>query len=180
LAGWPQDPEAEEDEAMSDVLEALIRQASACVEPVFLAKGELYPMWHLVMRGGEERIMPSPSHDKRNAPLMMRAYFEQESVVRYVFMNEAWILETLNADEKEIREYLRAHDGSIEAHPLAKEIVMFSAEDIDEGQLTARRPIIRLKVGLPPKLGPLVFEKRSGRMEGRMIGLLPRKERVLQ
>jgi hypothetical protein len=60
--------------------------------------------------------------------------------------------------------------AGIRHHPDRLEVVMFS-EDVDRGQLAAKRRIIR-PLNKKPYLGPLEIDTQSGLWVGRMVHLL--------
>jgi hypothetical protein len=108
---------------------------------------------------------------------MMRALFTIMPVKRYLFVDEAWIIErSAHGEDADLAKYLAEHDGSISQHPDRKEIVMFCGEDAEFGTLMARRVIVRPANGRA-FLAPLAFADKEGcnHFEGRMVGLLPRK-----
>jgi hypothetical protein len=90
-------------------------------------------------------------------------------VVRYVFIDEAWQLETTITDRDKID---RIHRRGIRNHPDRREILMYQAED-ETGSVTAHRVITR-PPNRKPQLGPLEFF-RSQQSEGRLVGMLPVK-----
>jgi hypothetical protein len=136
------------------------------VAPIFDAEGEIFPMWHIVTASGTHEVLPSMGCDKDVMAIVARNYFKQNNVVRYVFIDEAWQVETTETDMDKV---LRT---GVESHPDRVEVLMYSAED-DSGHVTARRVITRSKRG-KPKLGPLQFEA-SKWCAGRFVGLLPQR-----
>jgi len=157
-------------------LREFVETASANIDKVFRRTGTVRPMWHAVARDGEELICPPPNPDKDIATAMLRALFELRDVVRYIFVDEAWIVEAWGPDATpEQHEAVRlAMITGATASPHRKEVVMLCAEDHAEGSLMARRMIIRPASGRPT-LGPLEFDPRGGMVQGRFLGLLPRK-----
>jgi hypothetical protein len=65
-----------------------------------------------------------------------------------------------------------AREKGLAGHPDRVEIVVFSAEDENEGQLAAHRLIIRGNG--KPTLGPLLFMDET-MSSSRLVGLLPRR-----
>jgi hypothetical protein len=100
---------------------------------------------------------------------MMKAWMQLNDVDRYVFLDEAWILDDrrgqLGIDMEKVR-----REG-ISQHPDRREIVMFLAENRRGEMLTARRFILRPEIG-KPTLAPLVIDTQYDHSEGRMVGLL--------
>lgn len=152
-------------------LRALIDYASGFAEKRFAKTGVVYPLWHAVKSNGESFVMPAPAGGKDLGVAIIRAAFEIEDVVRYVFMDEAWTLDQPVA-RAEI-DFMQRH--GVRAHPDRVEIVMFSGEDAESGRmLMSKRRIIRPANG-KPRLGPLEELPTGGHSEGRMVGLLPVK-----
>jgi hypothetical protein len=99
-----------------------------------------------------------------------RAFLVSIEATRVAFIDEAWMMESaVGIDRDKIdREGVAKQPGRIE-------VILISAEDEREGQIMAIREIIRH--GGESKLGALRILQEGG-MEGRMIGLLPRKGTV--
>ena len=166
---------------MTETLRDFIGNASDSIERVFRINGIIRPMWHAVTRDGDELVFPPPSPDKDAAVVMVRVLFELRDVVRYAFIDEAWIVEAwgpnaTDADREAVRQ--AAITGASKS-PHRQEVVMFAADDAAEGGLMARRKIIRPSSG-KAKLGPLEFDPRGGSLAGRFVGLIPRKGATLQ
>lgn len=159
-------------------LRKMIDSASDVCSEMFAQNGEIGPMWHAVTRTGENFLTPHPrTVDKNTAAAMMRALFELRDVVRCLFISEAWIGES--HDETGIKKLNAWVDeyGSLEDYPDRVEVVAFMAEDIETGQLTARRRIER--GGGKLKLGPLEVDDLIGyESSGRIVGMLPRTSRA--
>jgi hypothetical protein len=157
-------------------LRKLVEFASEQAAAAFHRSGQVLPMWHAIKRSGDHIVFaPPPGADKATSVGMARAAFELFDVVRYVFMDEAWIL---NAIGREIgaAEMERINREGLSQHPDRVEVIMFSAEDEAEGMLTAHRLILRPERG-KPKLKPLeIFDLTGVTSEGRMVGLLPRSK----
>lgn len=149
-------------------LEAFVKRTVELVDMVFDTTRQVVPMYHIVTRKGEHLVFPFIGIDKDQSAAIARAYFEMVDATRYVFFDEAWVLDSRdpNLDIEKIN-----REGGVRNHPDRKEVVMFSAEDENEGQILAHQEIIR-DPGKPPRLGPL--EMHSGNTnEGRMVGMLP-------
>jgi hypothetical protein len=155
----------------------MIDYASSFAEKLFAAKGEIRPRYHAVTANEEVLVVPAPSRDKDTGVAMVRALFIDRHVVRYVFLDEAWMLGRTEVaiDDDEMARIMR--DG-LTNHPNRIEVVMFSGEDAECGMAMARRLIVRPENG-KPYLGPFewTLPLRPGRnihhLEGRMVGLLP-------
>jgi hypothetical protein len=158
-----------------NTLRQFVEHASGTVEKVFRRVGVIKPMFHVVKRDGAEFVLPGDiGRDKDMTCVLARAAFEVVDAVRYLFVDEAWTVEALGDNAEEIvREAIRV---GVSNHPARKEVIMFSAEDEREGQMLARRVIIRPATG-HAYLGPLVIET-DNISEGRFVGLLPRKTAV--
>jgi hypothetical protein len=153
---------------MTDVLRELIEVASGAAEKTFRATGSFPPTWHMITADGESLFSGPISRDKDVQVAMIKTLMIIRNVVRYVFIDEAWILERKEIDRAEID---RAYQAGLKNHPDRKEILMFSAEDQSAGMVTAHRDIIRAP-GRKARLGPLVIDNFT-ESEGRMVGLLP-------
>ena len=150
----------------------LIEVASTFAEMWFVQHDEMFGLYHVESKEGDHAVIPvPPGIDKDFATDFMRELFEKLDVERYVYMNEAWTLDS---------EYAHVSDDDIKRanreglatfnHPARIEVVMITAENREQ-QILATRKIIR-----PPKrrlrLGPLIIDKRPMLSGGRMIGLL--------
>jgi hypothetical protein len=154
-------------------LRRMFDQASRFCEAHFATYGEISPMWHAVTSSDETIIEPHPIYlvDKDIAMALVRAFFDARDVVRYVYIGEAWTLNTL-VKREEVDALMR--DG-IADHPGRVEIVQLQGEDRECGQIK----IIRPKEG-KPYLGPLETvgdlipaSEHISQSEGRMVGVLP-------
>jgi len=162
--------------AKSDPLLELIELASVAAEKLFRKDGEVHPLWHMVKGDGTHVVSGAPTANKNDAVAIMRVAFHLFDVVRYVFVDEAWMVSAYGSENvAKTSEYVRSHTG-ISEHPDRREVIIFSAEDRDGRQVIAQREIIRGKG--KPRLGPLVIiinplrDKPGGITEGRMVGLL--------
>jgi hypothetical protein len=166
---------------MPETLRDFIAHASKSIDRIFFVNGIVRPMWHAVTRGGEELIFPPPSPDKDTAVIMVRVLFELRDVVRYVFIDEAWIVAAFGKDAtpEKLAAVRQAAITGAASSPHREEVVMLAADDAVEGSLMARRKIIRPAVGRA-KLGPLEYDPRGGQIAGRFVGLVPRKSATLQ
>jgi hypothetical protein len=153
---------------MTDVLRELIEVASGASELTFMTTGSFPPTWHMITADGEHLYSGPISPDKDTQVALIRALMIIRNIVRYVFIDEAWILERKEIDRAELD---RVYQTGLKNHPDRKEILMFSAEDQSAGMVTAHRDIIR-EPGRKARLGPLVIDNFT-ESEGRMVGLLP-------
>ena len=157
-------------------LRKMIDHASAFCERHFAAKGEIAPMWHFINAKGEQFIEPHPPFDKDTSMALIRALFDLNDVVRYIYMGEAWTLDRMIKTD-EMDEIRRT---GLASHPDRCEIVQLQGEDSECGQLMGQRKIIRPKAGRP-YLAPLQmttdlpFIPTGAHVEssGRMVGVLP-------
>ena len=159
-------------------LRDMFSYASEWADQQFRRTGRVVGMWHAVPSSGDMFVMLKPHPDKDIGVAMIRALFDLRDVVRYIFVDEAWMLikqPALSAEELE-----SAKRGMIWDHPDRIEVVMFSGEDAACGQIMARRRIFRPEKG-KPYLGPFewmtnLLPNKPGSIwhsEGRMVGLLP-------
>lgn len=156
-------------------LREFVEKASAKIEEVFNAKGEVRPMYHFVI-GAEDVVLPAPPTNKDEAVAIMREIFRQTGTHRYVFIDEAWLATETGppgATIADMRERMKTMTPPSE-RPDRIEVVIFMAEDATEGYFTARRKITRDADG-KGTLGPLECDKQPDVMMGRMTGLLPVK-----
>jgi hypothetical protein len=155
-------------------LKSLIEFASTQAEKLFRKQGILYPLYHCIRADGENVVLNQMDRDKDLSVAMMKAWMHLNDVDRYVFFDEAWILDDrrgqLGIDMAKVQ-----REG-ISKHPDRREIVMFSAENRRGEQLTARRFILRPEIG-KASLTPLVIDEQYDHSEGRMVGLLQLEKR---
>ena len=157
-------------------LRDMIAFASDFCDKKFRRDGEVRPMWHAVTSAGKHFPIAASLGDKDADIAMVRALFELEDVVRYVFMNEAWTMARLLTDA----EVPKIKREGISKHPDRVEVLMLSGEDSDYGMIMMQRKIVRPPGG-KPYLGPLTtldelpYMPHGATMqsEGRMVGLLP-------
>src|SRR4051812_38510267 len=126
-------------------LTSLIEFASMQAEKLFRKQGVIYPMYHAVKANGQHVIINPTESDKDLGVGMIKAWLEINNVDRYVFFDEAWIVDTRKGGPqldmpKIAREGLRNH-------PDRREVVMFSAESRSGEMLTGRRFILRPELG---------------------------------
>jgi hypothetical protein len=156
-------------------LRQMITYASGFCVREFRKRGVVGAMYHIVTENGDSHIMPPPQvGDKDLALAMMRALFEVAHVVRYIFVDEAWMLIAAEHGSVTSADMLHMQVHGVRSHPDRTEVVMISGEDYECGQLLCWRRIYR-PTDKRPYLGPLeeMPNREGGTTEGRMIGLLP-------
>ena len=148
-------------------LKSMIEFASEQAEKLFRLQGVIYPLYHCIKANGDNAILNKMDADKDLSVAMTVAWMQLNDVDRYVYMDEAWIVDDrrnqMGLDIEKIR-----REG-IKNHPERREIVMFSAENRRGAQLTAKRFILRPEIG-KPKLAPLEIDPPFEHSEGRMVG----------
>jgi len=152
----------------------LIEFASTQAEKIFRLQGVLYPLYHAITTSGETQILNAMDGDKDLSVAMTKAWFAINDVDRYVFIDEAWIVD--DRDGKLGLDVEKANRYGISNHPDRREIVMFSAENRKGEKRTARRFILRPEHG-KASLSPLVIDPPFDHSEGRMVGLLDWKSK---
>lgn len=160
---------------MTGPLREFVEAVDRRVQKMFRRKGEVLPFYHIIDGQGADVILPMPPGDRDAAMIIVRAGFVVMDVRRYVLVIESWLKSPAadDANGEKLKAYMQ--NNSLADLPGSKEVVMYAAEDENEGALMAQREIIR-KAGRPT-LGPLEIHAFDG-AEGRMIGMLPRKGTV--
>lgn len=158
---------------MLDDLKSLVEFASAQAEKLFRKQGVIYPLYHAITANGETVILTPPGRDKDLSVAIVKAWFVLNDIDRYVFIDEAWILDVRKSGQP--IDEAKVHREGISNHPDRREIVMFAAENRRGELQTARRFILRPEHG-KPTLSALVIDDMTGlqHSEGRMVGLLNR------
>jgi hypothetical protein len=158
-------------------LKDFVTTADSSTVRIFKMVGKMLPMYHVVDGDGDELVFPSPDCDKDTAVRAVRAVLKRVRATRVLYIDEAWVVSS-DGDEDKARamETHQSGGGGLEHYPGRMEVVLYVAEDEDEGALMARREITRDADGTPT-LGPLVFYEAFGRHEGRMAGMLPRRKK---
>jgi hypothetical protein len=125
-------------------------------------------MYHAIKANGETLILTPQMDDKDISVAMVKAWFALNDIDRYVFIDEAWIVDStqsgVNIDIEKVRRY------GVRNHPDRREVLMFSAENRKGEMRMAKQFILRPEVGRPT-LSPLTFDEFDA-SEGRMVGLL--------
>lgn len=132
------------------------------------------PMWHAMDDDGQHYIIPQPSPNKDISAALIRMIFEEMKIVRYLFIDEAWVVRfPKGMPQEQVKKEMRAWGNrSLKDHPYQKEFIIFYIEDAQEGNVEAEREIIR-EGDAKPRLGPLNILGRAKMSEGRFVGLLP-------
>ena len=150
-------------------LKSMIEFASAQAEKLFRLQGVIYPLYHCIKSNGENAVLNQMDRDKDTSVAMMKAWMHLNDIDRYVFFDEAWIVDDrhgqIGLDMEKVRRV------GISEHPDRREVVMFSAENRQGEQMMARRFILRPEIG-KPRLAPLQIDEKFDHSEGRMVGLL--------
>ena len=150
-------------------LKSMIEFASAQAEKIFRKTGALYPMYHAIKRNGDTVILTPDMGDKDIAVAMMTAWLVLNEIDRYVFIDEAWIVDgTASGVALDVEE--GAARRRAQTIRTCREIVMFAAENLRGERMTGKRFILRPEIG-KPKLSPLTFDDFDN-STGRMVGLL--------
>jgi hypothetical protein len=137
-------------------LREMIDTASGFVDEMMKEEGHVEATWHAVREDGTPLFIPGPPiKDKDDLALVMRSLFKMQRVVRYVFWDEAWMVEGRSQPGESGAEIIK-RVGPASEHPERIEIVLITGEDADSGvSLSGKRVIIRPPGG-KPHLGPLV------------------------
>ena len=133
-------------------LKSLIEFASEQAEKIFRKQGVLYPLYHAIKRNGDTVILTPEMENKDIGVAMVKAWFEIEDIDRYVFMNEAWILD----DRKQTlppQDWPKIQREGLRNHPDRREVILFAAENRRNELQTATRYILRPE-SAKPKLSP--------------------------
>jgi hypothetical protein len=153
---------------VTESLRRFIEAASVGVEQVFSRTGRLMPMFHFCSPHVGDVAMPAPPVSKDLAMTIVREVLASVEATRVLFIDEAWTVRRYGT--RDDLDKMRTMAPPSE-QPDRIEVVIFSGEDIAEGDLMAQRLIIR-EDGKPPRLGPLEFRERPVYSAGRMVGLL--------
>jgi hypothetical protein len=154
-------------------LRSLIEFASKQAEKIFRIQGAIHPMYHAIKADGQQIIFNAPDDDKDVSVAITMAAFELENVDRYVFIDEAWVVDTRGTDQDLDMDYVNRY--GLRDHPDRREVVTFFAENRRGERMQGTRYILRPERG-KPSLSPLKIEDMTGsKSEGRMVGLLRRE-----
>jgi hypothetical protein len=165
--GFPMNPKIE-----PMALRDLILFASKQAEKLFRKQGAIYPLYHCIKANGDTVILSAFDADKDLSVAMTVAWMQLNDVDRFVFFDEAWMIDTTKIGGPPLDlKWIERH--GVRNHPDRREAVMFSAESRRGEALTAKRYILRPEIGRPT-LAPLVIDPPFDHSEGRMVGLLQR------
>jgi hypothetical protein len=153
---------------MLNDLKSMIEFASTQAEKLFKKQGAIYPLYHAIRTTGESVVLNPPPGDKDLSVALIKAWLALENIDRYVFMDEAWIIDDRRGQIKLDVEKIRRE--GVRNHPDRREIVMFSAESRHGKMMTGRRFILRPEIG-KPSLAPLEIDEAFDHSEGRMVHL---------
>jgi hypothetical protein len=117
-------------------------------------------------------IPPTTPQTKSHFVDAVRRKFAQESIICYVFVHPAWVVETTTPDPVPSISLWAARRG-LANYPGRQCIVLFSAEN-RSGIMLARRTVEQ-RDDSRLALGPLEIMKEGGEYEGLLVGLLPQQ-----
>lgn len=149
-------------------LDVMIDAAAETAREAFAKNGCVRPLWIAETKGGDMLAIPALLSGKDEMMAALRIVFREKGVVRFVHMDEAWILRVQSDDE--IPPDVARGKGSLEHHPDRREVVMLHAEDATHIRM-ARFYILRPEHG-PAALSPLQRDGTLSNFKGRMVGLL--------
>src|SRR3981189_715552 len=119
-------------------LRRMLDHASGFCDMAFAKKGEIAPMGHAITSTGGTSIEPHPTYlGKDMAAAMIRAFFDYEDVIRYVYIGEAWTLQRMIRPEEREGIFRKG----LAEHPDRVEVVQLQGEDHEYGQIIAQRKI---------------------------------------
>lgn len=152
---------------MSALREMVVHMRSFAVAR-FARLGVIEPMYVVETKSGERVPLAVPggfrsAEHKAAVVEIMRAFFKQEGVVRFVFVCEAWVAQAKDDGE---RQRIRQHRGSLADYPGRIEVVSIIAEDVDGEAISGEMEIVRESGAA--RLG----EFKETTMFGRFTGLL--------
>jgi hypothetical protein len=147
-------------------LRDLIEWAANQIDKRFKHVGRVLPMWH-AETASETLVIAATFQHKDATTAALTELFRDERVLRYLFIDEAWVVkQDTGIDPADLK---RMRKVGISEHPDRQEIVMISGEDAN-GTMTATREIIRPAKG-KARLGPLSIDTYTS-MESRFGGML--------
>lgn len=152
-------------------LTSMIEFAARNAGRIFRDKGVIYPMYHAIMTDGTNVVLSPPGGSKDESVALVRAWLQINDIDRFVYIDEAWILDTTKGGPEIDLEKVRRE--GIKDHPDRREIVMYAAENRRGEMLTAQQFILRPEIG-KAKLSALKIMEQFEHSEGRMVGLLQR------
>lgn len=129
-----------------DVLKELITQVSVDTDRYLQEYGQVDTVW-LCFTEDATMVIPCMLDDPSDMVEIVRAIIKIDNICQYVFMSEAWERTEMSSPPREV--------------------VIFSAEDRDGGQVLAKRYLTR---GERVSMGELQFYER---VAGQMTSLMP-------
>src|SRR4051812_16823546 len=99
-------------------LQAMIDYASTFVEQVMAEQGQVVGMYHIVRDDGPDMIINAGDlgDTKDEAAFAIRAILKQTNATRYLYMTEAWVMDTTPAELERIgKEGVERQPGRAEA-----------------------------------------------------------------
>lgn len=160
---------------MTETLRQFVERASYGVEKIFKKRHILSPMVHMVCGDGSEAVIGIDAPTKDLAAASIKWELAKADATRMCWMDECW-MKYLKPDDDTAATIQRFKEHGIRNEPDRVEAVMFAAEDAGGGVIMAHR-LIERPAGRDPYLGALKISEPQG-IEGRFIGLLPRKGTV--
>jgi hypothetical protein len=156
---------------MQTELKNLIEISSRLCGDLFKVKNEILPMWDAFTKDGRRLLFTTDMTNKDMTASAIRKVFNEEQVIRYVFITEAWMAYIDKGDERDISKSAMER-GGVAKHPDRIEVLTFMAEDYNDGMAQAHRRIIREEGTV--RLGPLEWVDTSHGSSGRFVGMLPK------
>ena len=153
-------------EAVPD-LDAILDIGIDYAKSRFAENHEVRPMWIAETNDNTLMMVPGLIEDKDEQIAALRAIFKAKHVVRYVMIQEAWMVE-LRPDN--VASIAAAKLMAPSKHPDRREVLIVHAESKTECT-SATYYILRPERGTPT-LSPPKFAPRSTFSEGRMFELL--------
>ena len=136
-------------------LRELMQFASKFCTKVFARSGFVAPLWHAVKRDGQHFVELHPQQlGKDLAAILIRAQFDIADVVRYIYIGEAWTVDTRQTKSDQHGVMAAARAGRLHEHPDRVEIVQLQGEDHEAGQIMAQRRILRPRARQGPSRQP--------------------------
>jgi hypothetical protein len=121
-------------------LREFVEKTDEAIQDHFKITGMVTPTFVVQTAAGELMMVPSPPFGKDESAKLMRLIMERLGVTRFVFVDEAW---AVNTDNREAAEAAIRKNDSLENFEGRMEIVVYMAEDDTEGGILAKREIIR-------------------------------------
>lgn len=154
-------------------LNELVQHGADFAKFAFEGSGELQPMWITEDNKGQRGIVMTPfdgPNAKTKVVRALRESFKRLNIQRYVFIVEAWMLDTRAVDKK-VTENVIQGNVAVSDVPERIECIQVVGEDRDGTSAMGHYLIHRDKDGKPTLSE---FKKLEGydRSTGRLVGLL--------